>query len=148
MIYTYAQIVEGLVHNVLLADSNHDIFAGDSNYVRIDNLDPIPQIAWKYDGETFSSPDAPPVYDQIYARISQYQKSVVPLLTDIYVQNTINGITLQQSDQLFDDYSDVIMRLSQGAFPSALYRLSQKTPGGFVTQDMIDQWTEIIKSHM
>jgi len=148
MIYTYAKIEEGIVKNVALASSNNDIFADDPNYVRIDNLDPMPQIFWKYDGAVFSPPDAPPVYDQIFSRIQKYQQTIPALLTDIYTQNTINGITLLQSDQLFDDYEDVIIRLSQGAFPTALYRLSQKTPSGFVTQDMIDGWVQIIKSHM
>lgn len=47
-----------------------------------------------------------------------------------------------------NQYSDVITRISQGAFPSAIYRLQQKRPSGFVTQTMINNWISKIQAYI
>ena len=70
------------------------------------------------------------------------------LLIELYAQNTLADITTEQSDQLFDEYADVILRVQQGAFPTALHRLNQKQPGGFVTQELIDAWKAKIQAYL
>lgn len=77
-------------------------------------------------------------------RIEQYQKAAPGLLRDLYATNTMAGISTPQSDQLVDDYQDVLLRIREGLFPTALYRLSFKRPSGFVTQVMLDQWRDKI----
>ena len=77
----------------------------------------------------------------VQEKLDQYQKAAPGLLRELYATNTLQGITVAQSDALFDEYQDVIMRLAQGAFPTALYRLAQKAPSGFVTQEMLYKWT-------
>lgn len=79
----------------------------------------------------------------------EYYRSVAPdLLVELYVENTMAGITTAQSDQMFDDYSDVLDRIREGAFPTAVHRLDTKTPSGFVTQTLIDAWKAKIESYM
>jgi hypothetical protein len=49
---------------------------------------------------------------------------------------------------MFIDYSDVLLCITQGAFPTAIHILQQKSPTGFVTQPMIDAWIAKIQAHM
>jgi hypothetical protein len=58
------------------------------------------------------------------------------------------GITAAQSHAMFVAYSDVLLAIREGAFPTALYALQQKQPDGFVTQEMIDSWIQILQSKM
>lgn len=81
-------------------------------------------------------------------KIMNYRKLAPGLLVDFYTQNTLAGITTAQSDQMFDDYADVLNRLREGCWPTALYRLQQKTPSGFVTQAILDAWVNLITSHL
>jgi len=80
------------------------------------------------------------ITSKINDKIKFFQSVAPELLRELYTANTISGITVQQSDQMFDDYADVLNRIKEGAFPTAYYRLTQKTPSGFVTQDLIDTW--------
>lgn len=89
-----------------------------------------------------------PLKNLVQARIKYYRLQATELLTDMYADNTLAGITVQQSDVLFDEFMDVIYRIQQGAFPTALYRLSQKTPSGFVTQTLLDSWSTKIRSYL
>lgn len=84
----------------------------------------------------------------INAKITRYQQVSPQLLRELYVENTMAGITNAQSDQMFDDYQDIITRLKEGAFPTALYRLQTKTPTGFVTQSLIDRWKTKIEEYL
>lgn len=84
----------------------------------------------------------------VQSRIRQFQQWAPDLILDLYVTNTLAGITTEQSDQMFSDYSDVLIRLREGAWPTALFRLSQKSPSGFVTQQLIDDWTLKITTKM
>jgi hypothetical protein len=77
---------------------------------------------------------------KINSKIKYFQSVAPSLLTELYVANTMAGITTAQSDAMFDDYEDVLTRIREGAFPTAYYRLCQKTPQGFVTQPLIDEW--------
>ncbi|HLD91719.1 MAG TPA: hypothetical protein VI911_12030 [Patescibacteria group bacterium] len=85
---------------------------------------------------------------KINDRIQYFQSVATPLLIDLYSTNTTAGITLEQSDQMFDDYADVLTRIKEGAFPTAYYRLCQKQPEGFVTQGLIDSWKSKILKYL
>lgn len=84
------------------------------------------------------------IHGLIDKKIKSYQNIAPTLIRELYVLNTLNGITTVQSDQMFDDYYDVLTRIREGAFPTALRRLQFKRPSGFVTQALIDQWTSKI----
>lgn len=84
----------------------------------------------------------------INAKIASYQQTSPVLLRELYVENTLAGITNEQSDAVFDEYQDIIVRLKEGAFPTALYRLSQKQPVGFITQTLIDKWRLKIEAYL
>lgn len=109
-----------------------------------------PQIGWVLVGNQLAPPasQAVALKDLIKARIKYYQDNASDLLRDLYADNTMLGITDQESDEMFSDYSDVLMRIREGAWPTALYRLAQKQPSGFVTQEMLDNWIALIQSRM
>ncbi len=109
-----------------------------------------PQIGWLLQGNQL----VPAPHQQldlktlIKARIKYYQDQAPELLRDLYAENTLLGITAAQSDQMFDDYQDVLIRIREGAWPTAVYRLSQKQPAGFVTQQMLDAWSALIQARI
>lgn len=82
----------------------------------------------------------------ISEHIKSRQAVASQLLQELYAKNTLAGITIEQSDKMFDDYADVILRIREGAFPTALYRLSQKVPDEFVTAELIAEWQQTIQS--
>lgn len=100
-----------------------------------------PQIGWILQGNTLTPPGQQVPLDLlIKSKIRNFQKLAPELLVGLYTTNTLLGITTAQSDQMFQDYQDVLIRLREGAWPTALYRLNTKEPSGFVTQDLIDSW--------
>jgi hypothetical protein len=84
----------------------------------------------------------------IDAKIKQFQEAAPTLMRELYVQNTMAGISTAQSDTMFEEYLDVLIRIREGAFPTALYRLNQKQPSGFVTQELINAWKAKLISYM
>ncbi len=93
-------------------------------------------------------PPAPTMLQYVTNKIKDYQVAAKTLLVELYAENTVAGLTTAQSDQMFDDFDDVLTRLREGAFPTALYRLNQKVPAGFVTQQLIDSWKVKIQSYL
>lgn len=93
-------------------------------------------------------PAPTPIKIIVQSKILQYRSTATQLLTEMYAENTLAGISVAQSDELFDEYMDVIIRIQQGAFPTALYRLGNKVPSGFVTQALIDAWSAKIKEYL
>lgn len=81
-------------------------------------------------------------------RLRIYQDRAPALVRDLMATNTMAGISSAQSDAMFDDYADVLMRIREGAFPTALRRLMLKRPSGFVTQALLDQWLAKIQEAM
>lgn len=118
--------------------------------VDIEDLLVQPQIGWVLNGNSLipGVGQTASVHDMIVAKLTSYQKIAPELLKDLYANNTLMGITAAQSDAMFDEYHDVILRLAQGAFPTAIYRLQQKQPSGFVTQQMIDAWIAQIQENL
>jgi hypothetical protein len=123
------------------------------DYTLILNVEDLlikPQVGWKLKNNMLQPPPGQTVSLEsiIRAKIQHYQEMAPALLRDLYTQNTLLGITAQQSDEMFSEYQDVLIRIREGAWPTALYRLSQKTPSGFVTQSMIDSWYQLIHSKL
>ena len=147
----FAVIDSNTVHNI--ADGDAAFAASISSYhqavVDVTAVVPRPEIGWSYNplSGTFSPPTIPLV-TLINSKIAAYQAAAPALLRTLYTTNTLAGIATDQSDAMFDQFSDVILRLTQGAFPTALYRLMQKTPSGFVTQPMIDNFVATIQSYL
>lgn len=118
--------------------------------VDIEDLLIQPEVGWIFLGNQLAPPPNAPVDmpTLIKAKIKSYQDKTPAILRDMYTANTLLGITIQQSDAMFNDYQDVLIRLREGAWPTALYRLQQKTPSGFVTQQMIDNWIAVIQINL
>lgn len=118
--------------------------------VDIEDLLIQPEVGWIFLGNQLAPPPNAPVDmpTLIKAKIKSYQDKAPAILRDMYTANTLLGITIQQSDAMFNDYQDVLIRLREGAWPTALYRLQQKTPSGFVTQQMIDNWIAVIQINL
>ena len=93
-------------------------------------------------------PANPSMAEIINEKLLKYQKAAPDLLRELYVANTLAGITVEQSDAMFDAFADVVIRIREGTFPTALHRLQQKLPVGFVTQDLLDSWIEKIESYI
>lgn len=89
-----------------------------------------------------------PVKILVENKIKQYSYVSDELVASLKADNTLAGITTEQSAQMFDSFGDVLQMLREGAFPTAIYRLSQKTPSGFVTQPMIDGWIKMIQDKL
>lgn len=80
----------------------------------------------------------------IESKLKVYRQKAAALSLSLYSDNTLAGITAEQSNQMFDEYADVVLRLNEGAWPTAIERLNEKTPSGFVTQALIDTWKQRI----
>lgn len=87
-------------------------------------------------------------YDVVLQNVKSRQNEGLKILAELYALNIVNGITLSQSDQMFEDFNDVLTRVREGAFETAVYRLESKQPSGFVTQSMIDGWISLIESYL
>ena len=118
--------------------------------IDVDNLLITPAVGWMLVGNSLApSPgQAVDLKTMIKAKVKAYQEQAPELLREMYAENTLLGITAPQSDAMFDDYQDVLIRIREGAWPTALYRLEQKTPSGFVTQQMIDGWKALLLARM
>ncbi len=109
-----------------------------------------PQVGWVLQGVVFTPPASQQVNlaQLVGDRIKHYQSLAPQILVDMYVSNTLAGINAEQSSQMFTDYGDVLHCIREGAWPTAIYKLAQKQPEGFVTQEMIDSWTALIQGKL
>lgn len=148
----YAFLIDNEVVKVESIDPEQyvDVSKDYNLVIDVEDLVVCPQVGWVLSGNSLvpSAAQASNVKEMIKLRIKGYQSLAPELLRDMYAQNTLLGITSSQSDAVFDDYSDVILRLQQGAFPTAIYRLQQKQPSGFVTQEMLDAWIATIQNYL
>lgn len=148
----YAILDNNIVTEILDLDDEECIRKSSSHQMLVDVQDLIipPQIGWMLSGNTLIPPPNQVVdlKELVKARIKFYQDSAGELLRELYATNTLLGLTVTQSDQMFEDYSDVLMRIREGAWPTAVYRLSIKEPSGFVTQQMLTNWSNLIQSRI
>ena len=107
-----------------------------------------PAKGWKLEGNKLVPPVGHNLEEIVESKIKKFQQLSQQMIIEIYTTNTLLGITTQQSDQMFDDYIDILLRLKEGAWPTALYRLNTKQPNGFVTQEMLDSWKAVIISYL
>lgn len=111
--------------------------------------DDTPEEVWTAKLAVYAKePEAVTPTKIVYGKLTEYQAKSQELITALLTENTLAGITTAQSDEMFDNFLDVLIRLRNGAFPTAIYRLSQKTPVGFATQEVIDRWIEKIKGYL
>jgi hypothetical protein len=106
------------------------------------------QVNYPGQPEQFTETQTVDYANLIDTKIAYFQSVAPALIRGLYVTNTMAGITTAQSDQMFDDYIDVLLRIREGAFPTALYRLNAKVPAGFVGQGLIDAWKAKILSYL
>jgi len=149
---TYAFVQNNDVVEVKqITDEQYQAQARDYQLI-IDVTDFIypPQVGWKLSGNQLVPPAAQQISLKlmIEARIKSYQDMAPALLREMYANNTLAGITSEQSAAIFTDYADILLCIREGAWPTAVYKLSQKTPEGFVTQERLDAWTQLLLSRM
>lgn len=94
------------------------------------------------------APTQPSIATFINDKIFEYEKLAPALLREIKTSNTLAGITDAQSVQMFQDFGNILLMVREGAFPSALYALTQSQPSGFVTQEILDSWIAKIKEYV
>lgn len=114
-----------------------------------DNLLP-PSIGWVLDGNMITPPPGE-IYDikkMVQNRIKFYRALAEDVLSELYAENTLTGLTDAQSDAMFDECADILLRIREGAWPTALYRLNHKQPTTAVTQEALDRWIAILQSKM
>lgn len=127
-----------------------DILDYNGNVVgQLELPDDTPEQVWQEKLAFFALPPKVATLEELVAnKIEQYEKVAPELLRELKRDNTLAGITTQQSAQMFADYLDVIIMIREGAFPTALHTLQQKQPSGFVTQERLDGWIAKIKAWM
>lgn len=94
------------------------------------------------------NPPAKPLSQLVYDRLIKYERAAPAVLREIKTSNTLSGITLVQSAQMFADLGTILLAIREGAFPTAIYLLQQISPSGFVTQVMIDDMIARIQSKL
>lgn len=148
----YALLDNNVIVEIMDLDDDSYVVQAALHQLVVDIQDLVvpPQIGWLLNGNVLTPPPGQTINlkEMIKARIKFYQESAGELLRDLYATNTLLGLTVAQSDQMFQDYSDVLMRIREGAWPTAVYRLSIKEPSGFVTQEMLDNWSNLIQSRI
>jgi len=95
---------------------------------------------------------APPVSitiaDIVSTKILDYEKMAPALLREVKTANTISGITVDESREVFKNYRDVLTMIREGAFPTALAELQAIGPIGFINQARFDSLAELIKKYI
>lgn len=84
----------------------------------------------------------------IDAALIQKQSNSLPLLREIFVKNTLAGISTAQSKELFRTHMDIIICLLVGAYPTAYAMLDEAQPQGFMTQERLNEWKEILSKYL
>lgn len=107
--------------------------------------DDASEVDWANALAAYAQPPTP-IQVIVVEKIKDYKKTAADLIDSFKADNTLAGITVAQSAEMFDNYGDVLAMLREGALPTAIYRLQQKSPAGFVSQDMIDSWVAKIKA--
>lgn len=148
----YAILDNNIVTEILDLEDEGYIHKASYHQMLIDIQDLVipPQVGWILSGNKLTPAPGSELTLKlmIEARIKYFQDSAPALLRDLYSTNTLLGLTTAQSDQMFDDFFDILVRIREGAWPTAIYRLSQKQPSGFVTQEMINNWSAMITNKM
>lgn len=84
----------------------------------------------------------------IMEKLKDYKRKAIDLLDGMKADNTLAGINVVQSAAMFEEYQPILTAMREGAFPTAIYMLQQKTPSGFVTQEMLDNWIALLRANL
>lgn len=119
--------------------------ARDAGILVVDVSEVPCQVGWILSGNKIG----PINYQAIIAdRIKLYQEKAPILLRGLYAANTLQGLSTVDSDALCDAFSDVILRLREGLWPTAIYRLQNKQPTLIATEARIVEWIQLILKEM
>ena len=80
--------------------------------------------------------------------LSEKQSQGLNLLREIFVQNTIDGISTAESKDLFRNHMDIIICILVGAFPTAYSMINEIQPSGFMTQERLNSWKSIMEQYL
>lgn len=107
----------------------------------VDVTDVTCQVGWILSGNKIGPINVQAI---VADRIKHYQEKAPVLLRDLYAANTLAGLSTPDSDALCDAFADVILRLREGLWPTAIYRLQQKQPTLIATEARITEWIQLI----
>jgi len=151
----FAQIKNGNVVNIIALNDESLIprfSEGFDAFIRVDGMLPYPSpnAGWTYDGVNLipPPPKSPSQLDMLNKKIADYEELGPKLIRQIKINNTLAGITVEQSAQIIRDYGDILQMVNEGMFPTALYALQNAQPSGFATQDVLNSWIQLLQSSM
>lgn len=107
--------------------------------------DDTSEDAWALALAAYAKPPPAPI-DIVTDRISHYQDLSAAAIRQMLAINTLNGITLAQSWQAMQDYGIILQMVRFGMFPTAIYALQNAQPSGFISQDMLNSWIEMLQA--
>lgn len=93
-------------------------------------------------------PQSPSPQEIVVRKINSYKKECEQLMDTFKAGNTLEGITVAQSAELFAVAHLVIIALREGALPTAIYLAEQIVPAGFLTQEKKDLWISKMKEKL
>lgn len=91
-----------------------------------------------------SSDESTPTFDDILIKQNLSDNILYSIYNDI---NNYN-FSIEVLDLVFKEYQDVFDSIKSGFYLLAIYRLSLKEPNEYITQVTIDNWKNLIKSHL
>lgn len=140
----WAIVNSGVVVKIVEGDFP-EAYARSSGVIVVDVSDQPCQAGWILSGNKVGPIN---VQALVADRIRLYQEKAPVLLRDLYAANTLSGLTTPESDALCDAFADVILRLREGLWPTAIYRLQHKQPTLIATEARITEWIQLILKEM
>jgi len=94
------------------------------------------------------APQSPSAQEIVVRKICNYKKECEQLIDLFKADNTLQGITLAESAQLFQTVQFVLLALREGALPTAIYMAEQIEPIGFLTLERKNNWIAQMKDKL
>lgn len=136
----YAQIKDGKVKNTIVLEDNTlvSVFTdGFDSCVRVDNLSPVPGIAWNYDGSNFTVPSIPnqslSTQQIVENKIAKAIDGFNQLMIEYAAHNVLSGITQAGKTQLI---ADTLLPVMQYGETGSLYAVIAALQAVTVTDEM------------
>jgi hypothetical protein len=149
----YAQIKNGIVvNNIVLNDTSLLSLFGqgfDCNPIEIDNLNPVPQIGWTYNGTNFLPPviPTPPAIplNQQYTP-TQYGQL---LISEFTASNTQRGLTAAQIFSVAQNLTAFYILLQTGSLQTFLDEIDNiPVDGVVITTAIVAQFQAAIEAYL
>jgi len=141
---TWAILSQNVVTKIIEGEFPDDL-ARTAGVSVVDVTDQECRVGWIIDGNKIGPIN---VQALVADRIKSYQEKAPQLLRGLYAANTLAGLTTPDSDALCDAFGDVILRLREGLWPTAIYRLQTKQPTLIATEQRIAEWVQLILGEM